>query len=220
MSPKRATRLRSCLCTTGLAFLLLSCATTPLDVLEAAATNGGSGENGGGASDAGAGGARGGAAGAGGGSSCLPAPAPLAGTYRLRAAASGKCIAAGASTLVGNLPARLTVMVNDCSARGEVFQLIADSSFDSFQLRSTTYSYNLDIEMVGTADGTRVILFSPNGFANQRFAFQMRRDRAFALIPSNADTSCVTEVNPQPEIFACKNELQTQEWELVPASCD
>ncbi len=219
MSPKRRTRPRSCLRATGLAFLVLGCATTPLDVLEAARTNGGSGENGG-VGDAGAAGARGGAGGAGGGSNCAPAPAPLAGLYRLRAAASGKCIAGGTSTLVGNLPARLTVMVNDCSARGEVFQLIADSSFDSFQLRSTTYSYNLDIEMVGTADGTRVILFSPNGFANQRFAFQMRRDRTFALIPSNADSSCVTEMNPQPEIFACKNELQTQEWELVPASCD
>ncbi|HET9929978.1 MAG TPA: RICIN domain-containing protein [Polyangiaceae bacterium] len=219
MSSKRTSRMPARPYFMGLVVSLLGCATTPLDVLEAASTNGGDTSNGG-ANEGGNGGARGGNGGSGGGATCAPAPAALAGTYRLRAATSGKCVGVGMSTLVGSLPARLTVMVNDCSARGEIFQLIADSGFGSFQLRSATTGYNLDIEMLGSSDGTRVILFSMNGLANQRFTFQTRRERVFALIPGNADSSCVTEVTPQPEIFACKNDLQTQEWELVPVNCD
>lgn len=112
-------------------------------------------------------------------------------------------------------------MVNDCSGRGEVFQLIADAGLDSFHLRATSVKdYNLDVEMAGTSDGTRVIWFAANNYSNQRFTFEVRRERVFALIPSNADSSCVTEASQQVVISACKSDLASQEWELVPTSCD
>lgn len=180
-----------------MAFLLLACETTALDVLD-----------------------RAGAGGGGSGATCASAPAPLAGFYKIRATSSGKCLAIGASIVVGNLPGRLTAMVNDCTNQGEIFQLIPDGGFGSFNLRASSTNQNVDIEMVQTEDGTRVILFASNGLANQRFTFQMRRDRVFALVPGNASASCITEVQPQPEIFTCKSDQANQEWELVPASCD
>lgn len=179
-----------------MAFLLFACGTTPLDVLERA----------------GAGGS---------GATCAAAPAPLAGFYKIRSVSSGKCVAVGGIVVYGgNLTGNLTAMVNDCSNQGEVFQLIPDGGFGSFNLRAGSNNHNIDIEMLETADGTRVILFAPNGLSNQRFTFQMRRDRVFALVPGNATSSCVTEVQPQPEIFVCKSDQANQEWELVPVSCD
>ena len=174
---------------------MFACSKTPLDVLEA--------------SNVGAG-----------GQTCEAAPAPLAGLYRIRSVSSGKCIGVGAMITVGTYPGRLTAMVDDCTNAAEVFQLIPDSAIVWFQLRASGGD-NLDIEMVGTADGTRVIFFAPNGLrTNQRFSFDMRRERVFALIPQHAPTSCISDVQPQPQIFTCKSDLANQEWELIPATCD
>jgi hypothetical protein len=176
------------------AFFLLACSKTPLEVLEAAGVGAG-------------------------GQACEPAPAPLAGLYRLRSLSSQKCMGVGAMITVGGLPGRLTAMVDDCSKDAEVFQLIPDGAFGVFQLRASSGD-NLDVEMVSMADGTRVIYFAANGFRNQRFSFEMRRERVFALIPENATSSCVSDVPPQPQIYVCKADLSNQEWELLPATCD
>ncbi|MGC4090356.1 MAG: RICIN domain-containing protein [Polyangiaceae bacterium] len=177
-----------------LAFFLLACGKTPLDVLEAASTGAG-------------------------GQSCASAPAALAGSYRIRSLSSGKCLAIGGAITVNGFPALLTAMVDDCSAQGEVYQLIPDGGFSSFQLRATNGD-NVDVETAATADGTRVIYFTPNGLKNQRFTFSARAERVFAMVPAHAPTSCVTEVSPEPQIFACDSAQSNQEWELLPASCD
>lgn len=178
-----------------MAFLLFGCQTTPLDVLEIS----GAGGN---------------------GQTCAKAPAPLAGSYRIRSVSSGKCLGIGTNITVGNLPARLTAMVNDCSNQGEIFQLIPDGGFGSFQLRATSIDDNVDIEMLGTDDGTRAIYFAPNGLKNQRFTFSQRRDAVFALVPAHAPLSCLADVLPQPEIYTCRSDQTNQDWELLPASCD
>lgn len=194
MFQARTARRLSLRAFTPLGLLLLACETTALDVLERTSADGG-------------------------GTTCAAAPAALAGFYKIRSNSSGKCLAVGAPIVVGNLPGRLTAMVDDCSNQGEIFQLIPDGGFGSFNLRASSTNQNIDIEMVQSDDGTRVILFASNGLGNQRFSFQMRRERVFALVPGNASSSCITEVQPQPEIFACKSDQANQEWELVPASC-
>jgi hypothetical protein len=182
-------------CVAVAAYFTFACSKTPLDVLEAGSTGGAGGE------------------------ACSAAPAPLAGLYRIRSVSRGKCVGVGAMITVGGLPGRLTAMVDDCTNDAEIFQLIPEGAFGSFQLRASSGD-NLDIEMLGVADGTRVIFFAPNGLRNQRFTFDARRDRVFALVPAHAPDSCISDVQPQPEIFACKTELSNQEWELLPATCD
>src|SRR5689334_4986344 len=71
------------------------------------------------------------------------------GVFRLRASASGQCLAVGGSTTVGGNPAWSTAMVDDCAA-GEAWELIPDLaglSAGAFEVRSTTLLLNLDILM-------------------------------------------------------------------------
>lgn len=148
--------------------------------------------------------------------------AVMAGDYRLRAAATGQCLAVGGSTSVLGNPAFDTAMVDDCVAAGEVWQLIASASFlGAFEVRSQQLSYNLDIEMAQTADGTPAILFSPTMLANQRFYFAVRRGGVFAMAPAHIRSpfSCVSSAPPFPAIFKCDMASADQEWQLIPASC-
>lgn len=147
-----------------------------------------------------------------------------AGQYRLRAVSSGQCLAVGGSTTVLGTPAWLTAMAEDCLVAGEVWQLtpvLSGQNAGSFEVRSTQFGDNLDIEMAQTADGTRVLLYEPLTLANQRFFFEPRRARVFEVAPAHVAlrASCLSSAPPFPSIARCSEASSEQEWQLLPADC-
>jgi hypothetical protein len=158
------------------------------------------------------------------GNSCVDgAPSAVAGLFRLRATASGQCLAVGGSTTVGGNPAWNTAMADDCVVAGEVWELIPDLAgltAGSFEVRSTTILYNLDIRMAQTVDGTPAILYEPTSLANQRFYFRQRRASVFELAPGHVTTRCLSSSPPFPAITRCTPIATDQEWQLVAPDCD
>jgi hypothetical protein len=152
------------------------------------------------------------------------APSAKAGSFRLRAMASGQCLGLGSSTTIGGTPAWTTAMADDCAVAGEVWELIADltgQTAGSFEVRSSSLAYNLDIRMAMTADGTPAVLYGPTSLANQRFFFRMRRPGVFELAPGHvsASASCLSSTPPVPAIARCSMSAADQEWQLVPSTC-
>jgi hypothetical protein len=137
--------------------------------------------------------------------------------FRLRSVASGRCLSAGQPILVMGTPALVT-MVDDCS-RADVWQIEPAISFGAFEVFDTRVQRNLDIEISATADGTRAILYLPNGFRHQQFIFSERRERVFQLAPVHVATSCLADLDPSPQIFACTPEAVEQEWQLLSETC-
>jgi hypothetical protein len=153
------------------------------------------------------------------------AASAMAGQFRLRAAATGQCLAVGSTTTVGGNPAWATAMADDCAIAGEIWDLIADGTgitAGSYEVKSSTTDYALDIRMAATADGTPAILYTSTTNANQRFFFRKRRAGVFELAPGHVSAwaSCLSSAPPVPAIARCSSSATDQEWQLVPTDCE
>lgn len=151
------------------------------------------------------------------------------GSYRLQAVGSEQCLAVGEMTTVLGTRAHSLALVDDCIGQGEIWDFMTTMVMSAtstsaglwFEVTSSTYADNIDIEAGQTADGTRAVLYAPADRLNQKFLFRPRADRVFELAPAHvaSQTSCISAANDELTITHCAATDVEQSWRVLPASC-
>jgi hypothetical protein len=81
----------------------------------------------------------------------------------------------------------------------------------------------LDVLMGETVDGTPVILYPSNGFANQRFSFVEREPGLSSVSPTRALDLCLTldaaSLDGSLLVQTCVPSNALQEWQVLPMGC-
>jgi hypothetical protein len=164
---------------------------------------------------------------------CRAATVNRDGIYRIHLPASQGCLQATLTIVPpitgsqhGNALRLSTPCADDAST---LFRLTTPTLQGGFQITSELLSTPdtptvLDVLMGETVDGTRVILYPSNGFANQWFSFVEREPGLYSVSPTRALDLCLTLDVPAIDgpllVETCLSSNAFQEWQVLPEGCD
>jgi hypothetical protein len=149
----------------------------------------------------------------------LGEPSPIVPTVvQIRQQSSGRCLAQGAATTIGDNPA-FEITLADCAAQAAQRFALMDAGPGIFEMRNVATNLNVDIQFAETADGTPAVLYAPHQLYNQRFRF-ISLSVGNAIAPRHVMGKCLSERGTRVEIWPCTPGDATQRWEILVPLCE